>query len=239
MSNFQNKERLISVSKKLDEHRDEIGTFYHAYLDLQVDNDNVNQLIKDTFACSVSERRGASLQRGHDALVKFEKEMNNLFGSLGQEVNNNPSDAHKQLFEKLCRIQNIDQKIAAMFLKFMVVYLHQWQELKSYLFVPIDSTVIKILRDRLQVYTGSWKQSPGVKNPQKNLYVYKGRQKCAQYRRYLEFQEEYGDICKQANVERILADELWLVGHIFCKELPLCNRCWISEWCQGKNEDCV
>lgn len=236
MPNFQNKERLISVLKELDKHRDEIDTFYHTYLDLQVGNDNLNQLIRDTFACSVSERRGASIQRGHVALVKFEKEMNNLFGTLSREIKDNPSNAHKHLFEKLCIIENIDQKIAAMFLKFMVVYLHQWQEIKPYLFIPIDSTVIKILRDKLQVYTGSWKQSPGVKNPQKKLYVYKGRQECAQYRRHLEFQEEYGEICSKANVERILADELWLVGHIFCKVLPLCNRCWINKWCQSKNE---
>ena len=50
-----------------------------------------------------------------------------------------------------------------------------------------------------------------------------------------EFEKEYGEICNKANVERILADELWLVGHIFCKELPLCNRCWIGEWCQNKD----
>lgn len=119
-----------------------------------------------------------------------------------------------------------------MFLKFVVVYLDRWPELHSYLFIPVDHVVLKILRDKLQVYFGRWKGSPTVKNAQKKLYVYNGKQPCAEYREFLEFQQELGNICTQANVHRILADELWFIGYVFCKELPLCNRCWIRQWCK-------
>jgi hypothetical protein len=100
--------------------------------------------------------------------------------------------------------------------------------------MPVDRVVLKILRDKLQVYCGPWEQVPSVKNAQRDLYVHHGRQPCTQYSKFLEFQEELESTCNEANVHRILADELWFVGYVFCKEFPLCNKCWISEWCQDR-----
>lgn len=232
MSDFQSQGRLIQVLRALTKHRKEIEAFYHTLLNLQVSSHNHNQLLRDAFACSVSERRGASLERGQEAVGDFDDSMTDLFGTLGEEMHVDAAVAHQHLFEGLCTIRNVDQKIAAMFLKFVVVYLRQWPKLQRYLFVPIDTVVLKILRYRLQVYSGG-EQAPIVKNAQGDLYVKNGTQPCANYRRFLEFQQELGDICKKANVHRILVDELWLVGHVFCKEYPLCNRCWIRQWCQS------
>lgn len=236
MPNFQNKERLIQVLGILAEHRSRIETFYHAFLDLQLSNHNGNQLLRDAFAYSVSERRGASRTRGQEATGEFNRHVDNLFGLLGQRIQDNAASAHQHLFEELCQIPHIDQKIAAMFLKFVVVYFQKWPELAPYLFIPVDSVVLKILRVKLKVYSGPWKQSPSVKNPQRKLYVYNNSRACAQYEAFLEFQKELGNICSQANVYRILADELWFIGHVFCKEFPLCNRCWIKHWCQQSEE---
>jgi hypothetical protein len=107
MCNFQNKERLVQVLRTLAGHINEFNVFYHALLDLQVSNDNQNQLLRDAFLCSVSERRGASRQRGQDAVNDFDNERNNLFGNLGQEIQDNVEDAHKHLFERLCGLRNI------------------------------------------------------------------------------------------------------------------------------------
>jgi len=233
VSDFENQGRLVEVLRTLTGHRNEIEAFYHALLDLQVTNHNRDQLLRDAFACSVSERRGASLERGQEAVADFDDSMTDLFATLGREVRVDAAAAHQHLFEGLCTIRNLDQKIAAMFLKFVVVYLRQWPKLERHLFIPIDTVVLKILRYRLQVYSGRWEQSPSVKNAQGDLYVENGRQPCAHYRRFLQFQEELEDICKKANVHRILVDELWFVGYVFCKEYPLCNRCWIRQWCQS------
>lgn len=228
---FENRERLVAALNILSEHREEICRFYLAQLDLQVGNEE-NALLRNAFACSVSERRGASLERGQEAVDAFDQVRDGLFATLPQQIDAEPELAHRHLFEGLCRITNVDQKIAAMFLKFVVVYLQKWPQLQQHLFVPVDTVLLKILRNKLQVYVGPWTQSPRIKNAERRLYVINDRRPYANYGRFLDFQRELGDIADEAENPRILTDELWFIGHIFCKKYPLCNRCWIQNLCQ-------
>lgn len=232
MRNFQNQGRLVQALRTLHKHRNQIESFYHAFLDLQVSSHNRDQLLRDAFRCSVSERRLPTLKDCQEAIADFDEIRTDLFGSLKPKIPMSTTAAHQRLFEGLCTIRNVDQKIAAMFLKFVVVYLGEWPELQHYLFVPVDTNVLNILRTKLEVYSGPWDTPPYVKQ-EGGMYIKNDTEPCANYRRYLEFQEELGAICRKAGVERILADELWLVRHVFCKPLPLCNRCWIRQWCQS------
>lgn len=89
MANFKNEKRLVQALRILAEHRSEIERFYHVLLQLQVSSQDENQLLIDTFACSVSERRGASRQRGQEAVADFVHNINSLFGQLRQKINDN------------------------------------------------------------------------------------------------------------------------------------------------------
>jgi len=227
---FEHPERLIRALQLLNAHREAIQSFYSSILGLQVQADGIEKL-KDAFRASVSERRGASFDRGAAAVQAFDNAIYNLVQQVDEQIQNSPETAHRLLFESIVMLPNIDQKIAAMFIKFLVVYLDVWPSMLPYLYVPIDRVVLKILGERLQVYVGPWNQSPSVKNPSGNLYV-RGNRMSAQYSRFIAFQNEVGQIAQQANVHRILVDELWFIGNIFCKEYPLCHRCWVREVCQ-------
>jgi hypothetical protein len=228
---FEHPERLIQALQLLGAHREEIQNFYASILHLQVQADGIDKL-KEAFRASVSERRGASFNRGEGAVQAFDNSIQNLVQQVNAEIENNPEQAHRLLFESIVMLPNIDQKIAAMFIKFLVVYLNEWPSMLPYLYVPIDRVVLKILGEKLQVYIGPWNQSPSVKNPSGRLYV-RGNRMSAQYTRFITFQNELGQIAQNAGVDRILADELWFIGYIFCKEYPLCNRCWVRGVCQG------
>lgn len=230
MPMFEHPERLIQALQLLNGHTEEIQNFYSSILRLQVQAEGIEKL-KETFRASVSERRGASFNRGNEAVQAFDNSIENLAQQVNAEIENNPEQAHRLLFESIVMLPNIDQKIAAMFIKFLVVYLNVWPSMLPHIYVPIDRVVLKILGERLQVYVGHWNQSPSVKNPSGHLYV-RGNRMSAQYSRFIAFQNEVGQIAKQANVHRILVDELWFIGYIFCKEYPLCHRCWVREICQ-------
>lgn len=228
---FKHTERLVGALRILRSHELDLHNYYNSLLKLQANSNNICLLIKETFKASVSERRGASFNRGKNAVSEFESAFNNLVKTVESSINNNPEQAHKMLFETLVMLKNVDQKITAMFIKFLAVYKKVWPSLLPYLYVPIDRVVIKMLKDKMKVYIGQWEQSPSVKNAQGNLYI-KNNIKSAQYDRFELFQNELSYIARKANVPRVLIDELWFVGICFCKQYPLCNQCWIKEFCQ-------
>lgn len=231
---FRNTERLVDALRVINDHREEISTFYGSLLRLQVQSEGVDKL-REAFRASVSERRGASLKRGKRAVKAFDRIINTLVQKVEDTIRDNPEKAHQILFETVVELPNINQKIAAMFIKFLVVYLEVWPELLKYLYIPIDTVVLKMIRKRLKVYNGKWKQSPTVKNQRRKLHNRDGRVS-AQYKNFLAFQKELLEITNTAGVRRILADELWFIGYSFCKEYPLCCHCWIRSLCQTSSD---
>ena len=227
---FEHTDRLVRVLRILHNHQQNIADFYSSILVSQVHGGGIQKL-KDAFRASVSEHRGASFDRGNEAVQAFDARVATIFRQVNALINVDPEEAHRVLFESIVTLPNIDQKIAAMFIKFLVVYLDVWPAMLPYLYVPVDRVVLKILGEKLQVYVGDWKYSPSVKNPSGKLYV-RGNNKSAQYARFIAFQTELAEIAGQAHVHRILVDEAWFIGHIFCNEYPLCHRCWAEEFCQ-------
>ena len=229
---FEHNERLIQALEILNNHREEISNFYNSILRLQVQTEGIDML-KQAFRASVKyERRGASFNRSREAVQAFDSSITDISQRINAILPQNPREAHRILFEWLVTLPHVNQKIAAMFIKFLCVYLNMWPTMIPYLFVPIDRVVLKILAEKLQVYTGSWNQSPSVTNPQGHLYV-RGNRMSSQYAKFTTFQNELAQIAQSAGVDRILVDELWLIGNIYCKEYPICNLCWIKDNCQG------
>lgn len=227
---FQNEARLIRALQFLNDHRDKIERFYHAILDVQVQGNGIEKL-KGTFRASVNERRGASYERGRKAVEAFDDSVADISEKVNIAIATNPEEAHRILFESLVMLPEINQKIAAMFIKFLVVYLGEWTSMMPFLLVPIDRVVLKILGEKLKVYKGDWEQSPSVMNPSGKLYVRSNRMS-AHYSRFIAFQNEVGEIARRANVARVFVDELWFIGYVFCKEYPLCGQCWVREVCE-------
>ena len=229
---FDDHDRLVKALHLLNDHRDEITRFYDSILGVQVQRDAV-EMLKDAFRASVNERRGASFPRGKEAVKAFDDSVESIAHKVDALIPTNPEDAHRTLFEWVASLPNIDQKIAAMFIKFVVVYLGHWREMLPYLYVPVDVVVLKILKKKLRVYLGPWTQAPAVTNPQGKLYLRGGRMS-AQYSDFMNFQNQVGEIAARADAPRILVDELWFIGHIFCKPFPICDRCWLRDICQGR-----
>ncbi len=230
---FEHQERLTDSLRILNDHREEITRFYDSILRVQVQADGI-QLLKQAFRASVNERRGASFRRGKVAVEAFDVMVARTAHDVDEAIaNGRPEEAHRISFEWLASLPNIEQKIAAMFLKFVVVYLGHWPELLPYLYVPVDGVVLKILKRKLRVYLGPWTQAPTVANPQGKLYLRGGRMS-AQYSDFVNFQNQLGQIASAAGAPRILVDELWFTGHIFCKPYPICDRCWLRDICQGR-----
>lgn len=225
---IQHPERLIEALQILDCKREQITVFYNSILSLEVQADGIDRF-RDAFRASISERRGASFKRGEVAFQEFDNRINELIEKVNLQIKHNPEQAHRTLFETIIMIPNVNQKIVSMFIKFLVVYLDIWHKMLPFLYVPLDRVVLKILGKKLQVYVGKRTAYPSIS---KKLYV-RGNRMSVQYDRFIEFQNELREIARQAGVQRILVDELWFIGHIFCKEYPLCHRCWIRKICQG------
>lgn len=221
--------RLVDALHALSEHGEEIEEMYRHTVGCQVRRHLEGaDLLKDIFAASVNERRGASEERGRTAVAGFTGIADELVG-LG-ENQDDPAGAYQAIFERVCCLPNVDQKIAAMFLKFAVRFLRVWPAFRPHLFVPLDRVVLKLLREKMEWDTNLPKESPSIKNPQRRLRGRDG-QPLTFYRRFLDIQDRLLAAANEAGVERILIDELWTVGQLFCREYPLCHVCWIREAC--------
>ena len=224
--------RLIIALESLQQHETEIEQMYQHTLGYQVRHDRHGaDFLREVFAASVNERRGASRERGRIAVDRFNKIADELF-HLGE--NQNQDDvlgAYQKIFEKIvCCVPHVDQKIAAMFLKFVVRFFGTWPAFRPYLFVPLDRVVLKCLKYNLQWDQTLPEESPSIKNMQKRLRGRDG-QPLTYYRRFLDVQDRLQTAAAEAGVERILIDELWTVGQLFCREYPLCHVCWIRDAC--------
>ncbi len=155
-------DRLVAAVRELKEHDADIARFYDASVVPQVRPGlSPVETLKDIFAASVSERRGASRKRGREAVLAFEPispELHRL-----AEGTADPAAACQQVFERLCLLPQIDQKIAAMFMKFVVNVFHLWPHFRPHLYVPLDRVVLKLLTTKLMVGRDLPDQSPGVK----------------------------------------------------------------------------
>lgn len=225
-----NRARLLAVLRILNRHRTDISRFYNSLLHIQAPSTGLKGF-RETFRASVNERRGASHDRGQEAIERFEASAKHLYSTVIELEHESPELSYKRLFEELVLIPNINQKIAGMFCKFLVVYKGYWPSMLPYLYVPLDRVVLKMLGETLEIYEGLWTQAPSIIAANGNLYIHDGRDPCANYRAFTDFQSNLLEVSAVAHTTRILNDELWFIGTAFCKEFPLCQQCWLNKIC--------
>jgi len=228
-----NRARLIAVLRILNRHSTDIQRFYNNHLQIQAPSTGLKGF-RETFRASVNERRGASHNRGREAIEHFEAIAQHLYSKVIELEHESPELAYKHLFEELVQIPNINQKIAGMFCKFIVVYKGYWPSMLPYLYVPLDRVVLKMLGETLAIYDGLWTQSPSIIAANGNLYIHDGREACANYQKFINFQHNLLEVSNRAGVTRILIDELWFIGTAFCKDYPLCGQCWFNRVCPSR-----
>jgi len=228
MAYISDKALLGEVLKALSKHKRESDAFFRAYLNCQVEQGDFPYL--DVFWTVINERRGMTFGKGEKAVNAFREQEGELFGNIEGKVLENPETAHRELFEDLCDIPQVGQKIAATFLKLMVLYMGEWPQLEPYLFVPVDQNVQRMLAERLRIGNKIPMTARGING----RFYNKNGEPCAQYRRFRDFQKELKEAAQQVGLHRIQVDDLWLVDHVFCKPYPLCHACWIKHWCRNE-----
>lgn len=229
-----NQARFIAVLRILKLHSTDISRFYNSLLQIQAPSVGLKGF-RETFRALVNERRGASHDRGQEAIESFEASAKHLYSTVIELEHESPELAYKRLFEELVLIPNINQKIAGMFCKFLVVYKGYWPSMLSYLYVPLDRVVLKMLGETLAIYEGLWTQSPSIISGNGNLYLHNRGTPCANYRTFTDFQSNLLEVSAVARTTRILSDELWFIGTAFCKEFPLCKQCWLNKICPRRH----
>lgn len=225
-----NRARLIAVLRILNRHSNDISRFYDSLLQIQAPSTGLKGF-RETFRASVNERRGASYDRGLEAIEHFETGARHLYSTVIALEHESPELAYKHLFEELVQIPNINQKIAGMFCKFLVVYKGYWPTMLPYLYVPLDRVVLKMLGETLAIYEGLKTQSASIISGNGNIYLNDGETACASYRAFIDLQSSLLEVSNVARTPRILNDELWFIGTAFCKEYPLCKQCWLNKVC--------
>lgn len=229
--------RLVAALQALKQRKDEISQFYEHSVGYQVRRDgSISDTLLDIFRASVNERRGASFDRGKSAVDGFKEIAEELLELGNRHDGEHAAVAYQEIFERLCRIPQTDQKISAMYMKFVVCVFGIWPGFKPYLFVPLDVVVLKLLRRNLKWDDRLPGSAPTVKNGQRKLRG-KDQLPLINYRRFLDIQDRLSVASDEAGTDRIFIDELWTIGQLFCLEYPLCQSCWIREACATRRAE--
>ena len=131
--------------------------------------------------------------------------------------------AHKILFDYLINIDYIGQKIANDYLNHLISVAKifpKYPKLEDYLLQPIDIQIEKILMKKNSIVEGEIPKDP-------------------ESSKYCQFQMELKDIAEEVGIKRIDFDNLWFIGHVFCRPIPICILCWINDVCEKKDDKAV
>lgn len=227
--------RLVAALRVLADHREEIDCCHRSVVGPRVGRAlPLDRKLLQAFAACVSDRRGATLKTGRDAVKDFDKKVPELIRIV--ETGGDPERTHRRAFELMCGVRNVNQKIAANYLRHVVDVFGEWHHLRPHLFVPLDRVVLRLLRVNLQVCDDLPKQSLVITGAGKRLCTKNG-EPVATYKQFLRYQGWFTAAAKKASVDRILVDGLWVIGHIFCQPYPLCHTCWIREHCAARRQN--
>lgn len=230
---IDNPNALLKVGKILSQKKDAINNFYCSLIEVQVDKKSSRRdQMKQLFEVTVSDRRGASKDRAKIAINDFDRIISSLIQEVdGLLLNGEYETAHTKLFESMCEnIKNVNQKIANLYLKLVVMYLDVWKELLPFLHVPLDTWVIQMITKHLEIGKIPFR---GDNTGLGNFYTKKG-EKTKKYNEYLDFQNELKQVAKQINEDRIIFDGLWFIGYAFHRKYPVCRNCWVNNICVSK-----
>ncbi|GAG45714.1 unnamed protein product, partial [marine sediment metagenome] len=142
MNYIKDADKLAAVAKVLSEYTEDIKRYYRSQFDLQVKGEYGKKGLETIFYTQTKARRGASTKNSEDALKEFQGGIEDIISKC---YDKKPNEAHSDFLEWLCGIKHINQKIANLFLKMVVMFekeyhlnLLDFSSWKVYLHVPLD-----------------------------------------------------------------------------------------------------
>jgi len=227
-------EILKKIGKILRQNSSVIDRFHLSLIEAQVNrNLRTKNQLRQLFRAVVSHRRGASRKRGESAVKSFDEIIDKLIRETNNRVKKKEfGEAHRCLFESLCEVKNVNQKVISVYLEFIVNYLKIWKKLSPHLYVPIDTWISQMIKDHLRVGVLPFRQD----NTSISRFYRKDGKKTKRYEDFTSFQEELKAIAESIGEKRIIFDGLWFIGYVFHRKYPLCERCWINRACISKDK---
>jgi len=229
MKYIKDQEKLIEVTNILSSHIDDEEQYYSAHISIQIPSrDDPIVKIEKLFAVANREQRGSSPAKLLDAYNSFGEGFDELIESI---EGLDGEQAHREILKWLCsdKVSRTNQKTANLFLKWLVMYNYKldtldWSILEPYLHVPLDVWVTRLLgKEYLDIGTDEYNKD-FLKGAVPDLSM--------GINKYIQLQYELGDVTSMVNQPRIILDELWLVGRLFCNYRNiLCDSCWLSKQC--------
>jgi len=244
-------DRLKKTVEILQNYQDKIKAYYEniTFKPYKIDIKNClkKQEIEDTVRLldlSFTTRQGGQNKTALAEYPNSQKRMKikSIFNNL-YNTNKNPKEKYYSSLRILMGINGIGQKIATMFLKFLVRYgddsKHK-KELEKELFIPLDIHVLRLMfteidkkrPNRLSLYKNKINQaSLGYSFP---------KTKAIGDTKLFKIQKMIQDDFKELGIDEspIILDELWYIGTIYCryKELEIgCKICPLEKICnKGK-----
>ena len=244
-------ERLTNVVRLLRQKQEEIDSYMEAYIFRPYDIDIKNCILSQSMADmkKLMDFSFHTRQRGQQksAVEKYQKEEKEILEILkfilATIVNQKmaPKRRYELALVQLNFIDNVGQKIAAMFLKFLIYYSANFEgksELEQELFIPFDSHVLKLLFKRVN----------GEKINRLNLYdesvnqaalkyeINKGEGISIKENKLVRLQKNIREDFDNLGIKEppIILDYLWYVGLMYCKRMfgdIGCKICFLKREC--------
>lgn len=236
MKYIKDTKRLLEIIEILKIHEIDVKEYYHAFLAPQLNqiHDTEDKLIA-LFAIANSQRQGRNKEGSGvtSATAGFYQGIDqNIRQSMSIAT---PKDAHLTFLSWLCNIAGVDQKTANLFLKWVVMFQHDfqicsmdWHSWEYQLHVPLDLWVVRLMSKKyLNFCSEDYEQDflKGENAPRRtSLNLTKEE--------YKLLQQELGEAVVESNKPRIILDNLWFVGVYFCSYHPImCDSCWVRKEC--------
>lgn len=250
--NTTNPERLKSVVHLLSQKKIEIDSYMEAYIfrpngiDIRSCLLNKNLIdVKKLMDFSFTTRQGGQQK---SAIENYEKEKKRVLYKLGLTLrilinkNMEPKKRYEIALALINDIKAVGQKIASMFLKFLVYYSKNFEgkaELERVLFIPFDSHVLRLLFGKVN----------GKETNRLNLYDESVNQATLKYERnegtgvslkdnkLVKLQRNIREDFDKLRIEEppIILDYLWYVGSMYCSKKfgdIGCKICFLKNECE-------
>jgi len=244
--------KLLNVVNLLMQKKAEIDSFFEATTfspyDIDIGNCLITQNLGDTkrlLDLSFTTRQGG---QNKAAIKNYEEKNDNILEKLKFSMallldeSREPAERYEMALGLINSIENVGQKIATMFLKFLVYYSKGFprkEELERELFIPFDSHVIKLLftkvdgqtTNRLNLYDGSINQAA--------LYydIHSTSPFTFRNTKLIKLQRNIRDDFDELEIKEppIILDYLWYAGSMYCSKSfgdIGCRICFLKDDCQ-------
>ena len=254
-----NPEKLQTVVHLLNKKKAEIDSYFHAYIFKPYGIDIKNCLLNQNFSdakrlldFSFTTRQGG---QNKSAIENYEEKKDKIFeklkAALGALVHDDwePRKKYETSLALINSIEHIGQKIASMFIKFLVYHSKDFKgkaELERELFIPFDSHVARLLftnfngkrTDKLDLYKESINQASLYYDLESTRPITLKENKLVKLQR--DIRADFDEL--KITEPPIILDYLWYVGMMYCSkrfgEIG-CKICFLRNECTiGKSSRC-